>query len=276
MRSFFKGGLKWVACCLLTGLLAVSAQLQAAPAFDHGVWSQLLQQHVYWTSQGHASVVDYRGMRTDKPRLQTYLTALSAVSRQDFDGWSRDAQLAFLINAYNAFTVQLILTQYPDVKSIKDLGSLFQSPWKKAFVSLLGQTRSLDDIEHGLIRGSGRYRDPRVHFAANCASIGCPALRPEAYLPAQLDAQLDDQTRRFLGDRTRNRLGDGDLIVSPIFKWYREDFGQGFSGDKTLSDFLARYADLLGLSAAQASDLRTGRLVITFDDYDWHLNDDRR
>ncbi len=87
-----------------------------------------------------------------------------------------------MINAYNAYTVRLILIRHPNLESIKDLGSLFQSPWQQGFVPPLGQTRSLDDIEHGMIRGSGRYRDPRIHFGVNCASIGCPALRPEADL----------------------------------------------------------------------------------------------
>lgn len=276
MHSLLKQLQRWMTVGLSCLMMAVSAQAQTTSAFDHDAWNRLLAQHVRWSPEGHASTVDYRGMKVDQSKLQSYLSALSAVQRKTFDGWSRETQLAFLINAYNAYTVQLILTRYPDVKSIKDLGSLFQSPWEKAFVPLLGQTRSLDDIEHGLIRGSGRYRDPRVHFAVNCASIGCPALRPEAYLPTRLDAQLEDQARRFLGDRSRNRVSGDELIVSPIFKWYREDFEQGFRGDKSLPDFLARYADVLGLSVAQTHDLHTGRMAITFDGYDWHLNDDRR
>lgn len=276
MVSTMKVWLRRLAVAITFSLGAVTAYAQTPQGFDHGAWNQLLARQVRWTSEGHASTVNYQGMATDKDTLQRYLTALSAVSRQTFDTWSREAQLAFLINAYNAFTVQLILTQYPEVKSIKDLGSLFQSPWKKTFVPLLGQTRSLDDIEHGLIRGSGRYRDPRVHFAANCASIGCPALRPEAYVPERLDAQLEDQARRFLGDRSRNRLDGDELTVSPIFKWYQEDFEQGFRSDKTLPDFLARYAGPLGLNATQAGDLRGERLAIRFGDYDWRLNDGRR
>lgn len=276
MYSTMKVWLRRLAVAITFSLGAATAYAQTPQGFDHGAWSQMLQRHVRWISDGHASTVNYQGMATDKDKLQNYLTALSAVSRQTFDGWSREAQLAYLINAYNAFTVQFILTRYPDLKSIKDLGSFIQSPWKKPFVSLLGQTRSLDDIEHGLIRGSGRYRDPRIHFAVNCASIGCPALRPEAYGAEKLDEQLEDQTKRFLGDRTRNRIADDALEVSPIFKWYREDFEQGFRGDKALPDLLARYAGVAGLNAAQANDLRGGRLAIRFGDYDWRLNDGRR
>ena len=116
------------------------------------------------------------------PSSRKYLAATSAVSRAEFDRWVPADQLAFLVNAYNAWTVQLVLQGYPKIASIRDLGSLLQSPWKKRFVPLLGETRSLDEIEHSLIRGSGRYREPRAHFALNCASVGCPALRPEAYV----------------------------------------------------------------------------------------------
>lgn len=276
MRSLLKRLQKWLVVGLSCFMVAVSVEAQTTPAFDHNTWNRLLAQHARWLPEGHASTVDYRGMKADQTELQSYLTALTAVQRKAFDGWSRETQLAFLINAYNAFTVQLILSRYPDLESIKDLGSFLQSPWKKPFASLLGQIRSLDDIEHGLIRGSGRYRDPRVHFAVNCASIGCPALRPEAYSPERLDAQLDDQAMRFLSDRTRNRVKGDEMKISPIFKWYREDFEQGFRGDKALPDFLARYADALGLNTTQTRDLRSGKWTISFADYDWHLNDRRR
>jgi hypothetical protein len=99
----------------------------------------------------------------------------------------------------------LILTKYPELESIKDLGSVFSSPWKKKFFSLLGQERSLDDIEHGMIRAPGAFDDPRIHAGVVCASIGCPMLRPEAFTPEKLDAQLDDGMKRFLADGTRNR-----------------------------------------------------------------------
>lgn len=262
-----------VGLCLL--LLLATARAEPVTAFDHSEWHGLLQRHAHWIRAGHASTLDYAGMQADSARLQAYLTALSAVPVARFDAWPRDAQLAFLINAYNAFTVQRILSRYPDLASIKDLGSFLQSPWKKAFIPLLGETRSLDDIEHGLIRGSGRYQDPRIHFAVNCASIGCPALRPEAYVAERLDQQLDDQASRFLGDRTRNGLKDGVLEVSSIFKWYRDDFEQGFRGDRTLEEYLARHGDALGLTAAQVADVRAEALSIEFGDYDWRLNDSK-
>lgn len=266
----------WIrAVVLALGLwaFAVSAAAQTEP--EHAAWNRLLAAHVHWSPDGHASTVDYAGMRADRVALRAYLAALPAVRPETFKTWSDKAQLAFLINAYNAWTVELILTGYPGIASIKDLGSLLRSPWQKPFIPLLGQTRSLDDIEHGLIRGSRRYRDPRIHFALNCASIGCPALRPEAYAAERLDAQLEDQMRRFLSDRSRNGVRGEALVVSPIFKWYRGDFEQGFGGWHRLEDFLAGHAADLGLSQAQASALRSGALPVRFGDYDWRLNDGR-
>lgn len=254
-------------------LLALGLTTSARAEVSHQAWDTLLRKHVQWLEGGHASVVDYAGMGRDRAALQAYLQTLTEVSEETFEQWSPEAQLAFLINAYNAFTVELILTRYPDLESIKDLGSLFRSPWKQAFFTLLGEPRSLDDVEHGLIRGSGRYNEPRIHFGVNCASIGCPALRPEAYVGAQLEAQLEDQARRFLSDRSRNRLEGDELQVSSIFKWFREDFESGWRESRRLADFLALYADSLGLSEADQARLKAGDVDIDFLTYDWGLND---
>nr|MBP6544776.1 DUF547 domain-containing protein [Piscinibacter sp.] len=181
----------------------------------------------------------------------------------------------FLINAYNAFTVELILTRWPKLESIKDLGSLLQSPWKPKWVPLLGGKVSLDDIEHAMLRQRGRYDDPRVHFAVNCASIGCPALREEAFDAARLDAQLDEQALRFMSDRTRNRYdaAAGRLQVSKIFDWFGEDFRLGHRGIASLPAFLARYAEVLADAPADRERIRSGQAGIGFLDYDWKLND---
>ncbi len=224
-------------------------------------------------NDGKATAVNYRGMAGDRNQLQQYEKSLSAVSKRQFDQWPKADQLAFLINAYNAWTVALILTEWPDLESIKDLGGLFSSPWSKQFVPLLGKTRSLDDIEHSLIRGSGRYQDPRIHFAVNCASIGCPALRPEAYRGEILNRQLDEQTRLFLADSSRNRLEGNTLELSAIFKWYREDFEKGWMKVNTLEDFLIAYADALALPPATLKQVAAKAIDIDYLDYDWRLNE---
>lgn len=262
---------------LILALMACSALplARASDAPPHAIWQQLLQQHVQLSPGTFGGNLRYAGMQAQRAELERYLAQLSAVRRETFDTWSSAQQLAFLINAYNAYTVQLILTGYPGLASIKDLGSLFQSPWKKRFAPLLGATRTLDEIEHEMIRGSGRYNDPRIHFALNCASLGCPALRNEAYVAERLDAQLDDAANSFLADRERNRLEGGRVQVSSIFKWYRSDFEAGWRGARSLGQFLARYATALRLSPEQTAQLRAGTLAISFLDYDWRLNDAR-
>lgn len=253
-------------------LIAVSSSLVHGAGFDQGIWNGLLKKNVVLVRQGQATQVNYAGMAADRSQLKKYLVATSAVSTATFNSWSKPEQLAFLINAYNAWTVELILTEYPKVESIKDLGSLLQSPWKKRFISLLGETRSLDDIEHGLIRAEGRYQEPRIHFAVNCASVGCPALRAEAYTGERLSAQLDEAARLFLSDQTRNRLEGGGLKLSAIFKWYRGDFERGWGGYKSLEQFLSSYRQALHMTEADVSRLSSGDIEIEFLDYDWRLN----
>ena len=189
------------------GAALLPLAVQAA-GFDHShrAWDALLKKNVAVIGDGHASKVDYAAFKNQRAALGDYLKTLSAVTRADYDGWSKPQRLAFLINAYNAFTVELILTRYPDLKSIKDLGSVFQSPWQKKFFTLLGAERSLDEVEHDTIRAPGAFDDPRIHFAVNCASVGCPMLMRDAYVADRLDAQLDDATRRFLSDPTRKPL----------------------------------------------------------------------
>jgi hypothetical protein len=254
---------------VLSALLCCSVQ---AAAFDQSAWDGLLKAHVSSIRTGQATQVDYAAFAAERNQLKQYLASVSGVTAPEFERWQPPAQLAFLINAYNAFTIELVLSGYPDVASIKDLGSLLRSPWKKRFIPLLGDTRSLDDIEHGLIRGSGRYAEPRVHFALNCASIGCPALRPEAFTAERLDAQLEQATNAFLSDRTRNRLDGKALQVSSIFKWYRGDFEKGWRGADNLASFFVLYREPLGLDDDAARRLKASEIKIDFLDYDWRLN----
>lgn len=266
--------------CLCVVLLAAAdvARSQAA-AFDHthAAWTALLRRHVRLLRSGQATQVAYAGLKADRATLKAYLDTLSAVTPATFGHWSKAERQAFLINAYNAFTVDLILTRYPDLKSIKDLGSLLSNPWKPKWIALLGSQVSLDDIEHGLLRKRGDFDDPRVHFAVNCASIGCPALREEAFVAARLDAQMDEQTLRFMSDRTVNRydVQHGRLELSKIFDWYGEDFRLGHRGIVSLAAFAGRYADQLADAPADRERIRAARAEIVFTDYDWALNDVR-
>jgi Protein of unknown function, DUF547 len=256
------------------------AAAQPAFAFDqsHAAWDALLKRHVVVAPNGGSSRVDYARFLADQGALQAYLGGLSSITQAEFRDWTREQKLAFLINAYNAFTVHLVLTRYPDLKSIKDLGSILKSPWKKEFFVLLGAERSLDDVEHGLIRAPGAFDEPRIHFAVNCASVGCPMLRDEAYVAERLDFQLEDGARRFLGDRSRNRYDPASaaLEVSRIFDWYKADFEKGNRGISSVPQFLARHAEMLADGAAPRAAIHQGLARIRYLDYDWTLNDTKR
>lgn len=240
--------------------------------FQHDRWGGLLDRFVHLQEGGRASRVDYAGLKSERQELKTYLSSLAAVTRSEFDGWPIDEQLAFLINSYNAWTVELILTEYPGIDSIRDIGFLPGAPWRKDIVALFGEQVSLDDVEHGMIRGWDRYQEPRIHFAVNCAAIGCPALSNEAYTGVKLQVQLERNTRLFLEDKSRNYVDGNRLMISPIFRWYGEDFERGWMGIDSVAEFLAGYADALGLSDAQKQRLGNGDLGIRFASYDWSLN----
>jgi len=265
----------------LTGLgPAVSAR--AEPPFDHQhtAWTSLLQRHVVLAPPGFSSGLRYAAMQSERALLLAYLASLSAVSMASYQDWSKRQQLAFLVNAYNAYTIDLVLSRYPDLRSIKDLGNMFQSPWKKTFFRLLGEERSLDEVEHGLIRAPGKFDDPRVHMAVVCASAACPMLRNEAFTATRIDAQFDDSMRRFMSDRRRNRFEgapgrSGVLRVSKIFDWYRADFERGHQGFSSVQSVFARYAEALADAPAARADIRAGRYRLEFFDYDWSLNDAR-
>ena len=261
--------------------LLISALLlfvQTAPAFgelDHGRWNLLLSKYVIVGADGLSTAVDYASLSENREPLQSYLEETSRVSRATFDAWDRSDQLAFLINLYNAATVELILENMNlagSIDSIRDIGSLFTSVWELERVALFGKLVTLDAIEHDMIRGWGRYNEPRIHFAVNCAAIGCPALRAEAYIGTALEAQLEDATRDFLSDRSRNYFDGRRLRLSSIFKWYREDFERGWGGTNALGEFVSRYGSELGLSVEQRNELARGDMGIRFLSYDWGLN----
>lgn len=271
----------------LTLLLAAIPMTGIAQSFDHDhkPWSALLKKHVVLIDNGKASQVRYAGFAQDRNELKAYLATLSKVTPAEFNGWNKPQQMAFLINAYNAFTIEKVLTLYPGIKSIWDFGKLFGNPFKDKFFSLLGREFSLDMIEHETLRKPGSYDEPRVHFAVNCASTGCPMLREEAYVAARLDAQLEEQTKRFLADRSRNRYNaqDNALEVSEIFKWFSSDWSSGYRGFdgksppmQSREQFFARYATLLADAPAQQQAIAERKAAIRHLDYDWTLNDAKK
>jgi hypothetical protein len=243
---------------------ADTAAADSGAGFDreHPAWTRLVRRYV------SGGLVDYAALKRDgRPALDPYLRSLESVERAELEAWPRSDQLAFWINAYNAYTVKLVLDHHP-LRSIRSIGFLPGSAFKRKFIPLeraAGRKLSLDDIEHRILRA--RFQEPRIHFAIVCASRSCPVLRDEAYRGGDLDAQLDGAARAFLRDPARNRYDPASrtLSLSSIFEWFRGDFE---SAAGTLPAFVARYAD-----EGTAEALRRGGVKIEFLDYDWSLNE---
>lgn len=284
-RSRSNPSVLWATLILCAASVGTArAAAAGAPSFDpssfdhsHAGFTALLNRHVSWNAAGTATAVDYSALARDRATLDAYTSALSAVKREEFKAWTKPQRMSFLINSYNALTLQRILSRYPNLESIRDLGNIvWDSPWKQRFFVLLGARRHLDELEHEMLRGAADFDEPRIHFAVNCASVGCPALRPEAFRPDLLSAQLEDQTRRFLRDRTRNRFepaGRGTAWISPIFKWYAEDFEAGHRGHTSVQHFLQAYSlELTGSTEGRAL-LQRGAFALKYSDYSWKLND---
>lgn len=236
-------------CFLIMGLTTTASAVQGV---NHSLYAGLLKNYV------KDGVVNYQGFKNEESVLDKYLKVLEEVDSKIL---SRNEQFAFYINAYNSSTIKLILSDYPGIKSIKELGSLFKSPWKKKICRIDGTALTLDNIEHDILRP--RSKDPRVHFAINCAAKSCPPLRSEPYRGGDLEQQLDEMTRAFINDLENNRLEDHTLYVSSIFKWFAEDFNKDIIG------FFLKYAkgDL-----KRQLEARRGKIKVKYLDYDWSLN----
>lgn len=224
------------------------------PTFDHSAFDALLHKHV-----DKDGWIDYEGLRSEAASLDTYIASLAKAPFADFD---RDEKLALLINAYNAFTLRLILDYYP-IKSIKDIPSAKRWDAKRWRVGPM--TLSLNQIEHEQIRP--KFAEPRIHFALVCAAIGCPKLRNEAYQAQRIEEQLEDQTRYVHShDRWyRYQSGAKDVRLTKLYNWYGSDFKQ-VAG--SVLDFAARYS-----SPLQAALDKDKKPHIRWLNYDWTLND---
>lgn len=253
---------------LLGTFLVTSLAAAQDAAFDqeHTLLTELLQEHV------EGERVDYVELKKDGAKLRRYLRTLEGVTPTSMRRWTRAQKMAFWINAYNAYTLKLIVDNYP-LDTIKDLGGWFSTPWEKRFIPLptfhpqgKKEKLSLDDIEHEILRVE--FPDARVHAAVNCASASCPALLDEAYTGARLEEQLDAQVKRWLADTTRNRFDreKNTIHVSKIFDWFEEDFERG---ESTVPKWVARYAP-----AKEAEWLRAAKKIkVKYLDYSWKLND---
>ena len=219
------------------------------------LYGELLQQYVV------NGQVDYTGFKEKEAQLDIYLNYLA---NTDPAQMSEQDRFAFYINVYNAYTIKLILKNFKDGKppaSIKDTGSFFTKPWSIKFVIVAGETKTLDNIEHNILRPT--FKDPRIHFAVNCASKSCPPLISVLYSGATLDQQLNASSTAFINNKQQNRLEGSILYISSIFKWYKEDF------QNNPISFFEKYAE--GKLKKELISQK-GRIKIKYLDYDWSLN----
>jgi hypothetical protein len=242
-----------------------TAAVGSTHTVDHAVWDRLLRAYVRPGADG-LNRVDYAGLkRMGLEGLRGYIRALEKVDPRFLD---RPEQFALLANLYNAKTVEIVADRYP-VKSIKDislggegLSWLARGPWKAKVVRIGGTGLSLDDIEHAIMRPI--FKDPRVHYALNCASIGCPNLGVEAFTGARLNEQLEAAARAYVNSRRGVAVEGERIVISSIYVWYKDDFG---GSDKSVLDHLRRYAvPALARKLAGVSSLREHI-------YDWGVNE---
>lgn len=208
---------------------------------DHTPFTSMLSKYV--DDKGN---VNYSAWKKEESTLNEYLKNLKST---DVSSLSRDEQLAFWINAYNAFTVKLILKNHP-VNSIKDINN--GKPWDSRWIVIDGNTFSLNQIENEIIRPT--FNEPRIHFAVNCAATSCPPLRNEAFTAEKLDAQLEEQTKNFITNQKYNKLSESTIEVSKIFDWYQKDFGN-------IASYINSYTE---------KDVSEAKVAFT--NYDWSLN----
>lgn len=238
----------------LLNACAVSKVESTSKPITHELWDTLVQTHV--SPEGK---VNYKDFIKDSLKLNAYLDLLSANHPND-KNWSTDERLAYWINAYNAFTVKLIVDNYPteSIKDIKNGIPFINDVWELNFFEIEGNSYNLNDIEHGIIRK--RFAEPRIHAACNCASFSCPRLRNEAFTAARLDEQLEDQMKGFINNKTKNELDPDNPKLSKIFRWYGGDFKKT---GKSIREYINQYAEV---KIKEGAD-------IDYKDYIWTLNE---
>ncbi|QTE22127.1 DUF547 domain-containing protein [Polaribacter cellanae] len=212
------------------------------------IFNDLLQKHV--TKDG---VVDYKAFKEDKTKLDSYISYLEKTSPDK--SWSKNKQKAFWINAYNAYTIKIILENYP-LKSITDIKEKGKTAWKIPFAKVGGKTYTLDHIEHEILRKN--LFDPRIHVGVNCASGSCPKLLNMAFTEENIDASLEKLMKEFVNDSSRNKISNKRVQISSIFDWFKKDFTKNGS----VIDYLNKYSDTEIKKNARISYLK----------YDWSLN----
>ncbi len=273
------------AFCMFAAVLSYAAfsYSEEEAAFSYEDYASILKAHVNDKGQ-----VDYKGLKANRKKLDAFLVSMKTLDKGGYEKWNDNAKIAFWLNAYNAITLRAIIDNYPIKKgswissfrfpenSIRQIDGV----WDKLEFGIMGQSMTLEHIEHKILRA--KFKEPRVHVALVCASVGCPFLRTEPYAGEKLSEQLDGQTKRFLSDRTKFRIDTsaGKVYVSPIFDWFGKDFEEGYTpkdgfgghskAEKASLNFMSKY-----LKDTDRHYLTSQKYSIAYLDYDWSLNEQR-
>lgn len=233
---------------IIVATIAIAFTLAStAQNVDHAQWDALLKKYVSSTGK-----VNYKGFKADRPNLQKYLRVL--MSNPPKSTWSKNERKAYWMNAYNAFTIELIVKNYP-VKSIKDIAN--GKPWDLKFIKIGSKTYSLNDIEHNILRKY--YGDPRIHFGIVCASYSCPKLVNKAFTTENVNSTLSANARQFINDPKRNKITAGSAQISKLFEWFKDDFTK----TGTVKEYLNKYSKVKLTSSTK----------ISYMTYNWSLNE---
>jgi len=264
------------------GTLA-GAEDSARETFDHSDYAAVLNTYV-----DDKGMVSYRGLKAHPEKLLSYVRAIAAVPRSRYNRWDANTKIAFWLNAYNGLTLKAIINHYPIKASFfksriypKNSIRQISGVWDKLTFDVMGRKLTLEKIEHRILRVE--FNEPRIHMALVCAAMSCPRLRNEPYLGDRLDEQLDDQSRTFLGHPEKFRIDrDRDTVrLSPIFKWFDEDFARKHGSSKAVGRHKKKTSSVLRfvaehLEGADKSYILAGRYRVKYLDYDWSLNEQKR
>ena len=239
----------------------------SAQPFNYQTYNSILKEYV--NAEG---LVDYERLKENRQKLDDFNAAIGAVMPSTYDSWTEAEKIAFLINAYNSFTLESIIDNYP-TKSIRNIIGV----WKIRKFDIVGEKLTLDHIEHQILRKE--FNEPGIHVALVCAAISCPPLRREAYTGNQLEEQLDDQAKKFLGNSQGFKIDsqNNTIYLSSIFKWFGEDFEKTYGQEPNIDGLnetetaIVNYAHKYVNSDAQKF-LKQGGYQVKYSDYDWSLN----
>lgn len=265
------------------GASDAGAEVADAPAFSYEQYASVLEQYV--DDQG---MVNYAALKKNRAELDRFIVSVGALHRESYERWDEQAQIAFWCNAYNAITLKRIIDHYPIQKgswlnalrfpanSIRQISGV----WDTLKTPVLGREMTLDAIEHEVLRK--QFEEPRIHMALVCAAMGCPPLRNEPYVGDWLDEQLDEQSKKFLGnpEKFRSDRDDDVVYLSPILDWFGEDFKTSYTPKSEFDGFGETERAVLSFASRYVSErekdyLEAGEYSIEYLDYDWSLNEQK-